>query len=358
MSTTNPCSPNKMQKLNPAILDQKELWISHILQFLGMGQYAYVGAVNKKFNHLYKEYCDSVKNPPTVKLGKKKRAAISTDTFYSVVFYNVPCTRYWHVAHNSSQNLSCFHQNDVCPTIAKAGNLPVLQWASIEEEYPMEERTCSAAAGGGHLELLKWAQQNGCPWDKATCSAAACGGHLELLKWARENGCPWDEETCWYAARHGHLELLKWARQHGCPWNEETCSSAARGGHLELLKWARENGCRTFGTSEMARENGCPWNGWTRNAAAGRGHLELLKWAHENGCPWDTETCYAAAGGGHLELLKWAHENGCPWDKQHALLLLVEAFGTSEMARENGCPWMNGHALRCWGGHLDSEMGS
>jgi hypothetical protein len=22
------------------------------------------------------------------------------------------------------------------------------------------------------------------------------GGHLEVLKWARANGCPWDENTC------------------------------------------------------------------------------------------------------------------------------------------------------------------
>jgi len=46
---------------------------------------------------------------------------------------------------------------------------------------------------GGHLEVLKWARENGCPWDEDTCAGAAEGGHLEVLKWARENGCPWDE---------------------------------------------------------------------------------------------------------------------------------------------------------------------
>ena len=46
---------------------------------------------------------------------------------------------------------------------------------------------------GGHLEVLKWARANGCPWDEGTCAYAAEGGHLEVLKWARENGCPWDE---------------------------------------------------------------------------------------------------------------------------------------------------------------------
>jgi len=54
------------------------------------------------------------------------------------------------------------------------------------------------------------------------------GGHLEVLKWARENGCPWDEETCAYAAKGGHLEVLKWARENGCPWDEWTCAYAAR----------------------------------------------------------------------------------------------------------------------------------
>jgi hypothetical protein len=33
----------------------------------------------------------------------------------------------------------------------------------------------------------------------------------------------------------GHLELLKWARANQCPWNEGTCTEAAINGHLELL---------------------------------------------------------------------------------------------------------------------------
>jgi hypothetical protein len=42
-------------------------------------------------------------------------------------------------------------------------------------------------------------------------------GHLEILKWARDNGCPWNELTCSYAAEHGHLEVLKWAINNNCP---------------------------------------------------------------------------------------------------------------------------------------------
>jgi len=51
---------------------------------------------------------------------------------------------------------------------------------------------------------------------KEFCAAAAQGGHLEVLKWLRDNGCPWGAKTCTCAAVEGHLEVLKWAREQGC----------------------------------------------------------------------------------------------------------------------------------------------
>ena len=49
--------------------------------------------------------------------------------------------------------------------------------------------------GGGETaatwdEVLQWARA-GLPGD-----ARAASGHLAVLQWARENGCPWDEDTC------------------------------------------------------------------------------------------------------------------------------------------------------------------
>jgi hypothetical protein len=65
-------------------------------------------------------------------------------------------------------------------------------------------------------------------------------GHLEVLKWARENDCPWDEETCAFAAQVGHLDVLKWARENGCPWNIVVVRAhATKGCHLEMVKWLR-----------------------------------------------------------------------------------------------------------------------
>ena len=92
-------------------------------------------------------------------------------------------------------------------------------------------------------ERLKWARENGCPWDGGVCSAAARGGHLEVLQYAHANECPWDEDTCSSAAVKGHLEVLQYARANGCPWDESTCRVAAGAGHLEVLQWARANGC-------------------------------------------------------------------------------------------------------------------
>jgi hypothetical protein len=146
-----------------------------------------------------------------------------------------------------------------------------VQWA-VDRGCPVDAALAKSLAFGGSVPALKKAVEMGAPTDNL-CFYAAKGGHLELLKWAREKGCPWDSDTCAYAAKGGHLEVLKWARQNGCPWNSNTCSSASYCGHLEVLKWAREAGC--------------PWDERTCNYAALQGHLEVLKWAINNGAPWE-----------------------------------------------------------------------
>jgi hypothetical protein len=95
-----------------------------------------------------------------------------------------------------------------------------------------------AAASCGHLEVLKWLRNAGCPWDEGTRAAAALCGHLETLRWALQHGCEWDMMTCIFAAEGGHLDLLKWAREQGCPWNEDRVREAAtRHEHVEMLRW-------------------------------------------------------------------------------------------------------------------------
>ena len=75
-----------------------------------------------------------------------------------------------------------------------------------------------------------------------TCLGAAVGGHIECLKYAHENECPWDEKTCCGAAETGHLECLKYAHENGCPWDEDTCDDQERL-KQDLFEECREKGC-------------------------------------------------------------------------------------------------------------------
>jgi len=86
-----------------------------------------------------------------------------------------------------------------------------------------EEPRVGIAAFCRSLSTFVWAVANGCPWQCAkTCRTLAQSGHLEVLRWAREHGCPFDWRTCASAASGGHLEVLRWLREHDCPWNENS----------------------------------------------------------------------------------------------------------------------------------------
>ena len=145
------------------------------------------------------------------------------------------------------------------------GHLEVLKWAR-EQGIAPNVFTNLEATRQGNLEMLKWGLQQKC--SLADClPAAASSGHLEIVEWLWDHGADCcGEWSCWSAAANGNLEVLKWLREKGCPWSARTCIKAAEGGHLEVLKWAREQGC--------------PWDQFTWDAAEG-GHLEVLKWLRE-----------------------------------------------------------------------------
>jgi hypothetical protein len=100
---------------------------------------------------------------------------------------------------------------------------------------------CCLAAAFGRLDLLILLHGQGFPTDNVLAMAGGAG-HLEILKWAWENGIDWPPETanwyvedqdliCKYAMAGGHLEVLKWAREHGALWPS---------GRINLTKVDRE----------------------------------------------------------------------------------------------------------------------
>jgi hypothetical protein len=247
-----------------------------------------------------------VPHPPstdTVNSGAMKLSAL-TDDELGAVFNKIPessrcivrsvCGRFAQLVNPDQKKIA---------VSAAVESVSLMEWAR-SAGCPLTAKTCTRAADAGKLEVLQWlrGQNPPCPWGApyTLTRRAAKHGHLAILQWALENGCPWNERTCEAAAMGGQLHVLQWLRSQSppCPWGERTCESAAFGGHLALLQWARANGC--------------PWGGWTCAFAAKGGHLDVLKWLRDNGCPWDQMTCTWADWEGHLDVLQWARENGCP----------------------------------------------
>ena len=88
-----------------------------------------------------------------------------------------------------------------CYQAAEAGDLQELT-RMFEAGFPLKSYdedddvrlTTSYAAVSGHLDCLKYAHKNGCPWDEWTPSRAALNGHIHCLVYAFENGCPYNIE--------------------------------------------------------------------------------------------------------------------------------------------------------------------
>ncbi|CAB9530039.1 ankyrin repeat protein [Seminavis robusta] len=125
---------------------------------------ALLEALAQKIQELYAAYCNSVENPPRVQIDNRFRQAESTDTFYSAVFCTVPRAERWRI-HSGNNEVT---QRSVCISAARAGSIPVIQWAR-GKEFPWSEKTCQAASEHGDLDVLKYLHENGCPWDENTC---------------------------------------------------------------------------------------------------------------------------------------------------------------------------------------------
>lgn len=67
-----------------------------------------------------------------------------------------------------------------------------------------------------------------------------------MLKWVREK-LEWDQyndkHICTLATEEGHLDVLKWAVEDGCPLDVDVCIQAAKenwGEDSDMMKWLRE----------------------------------------------------------------------------------------------------------------------
>jgi len=204
-------------------------------------------------------------------------------------------------------------------------SIELLKWAESNGCPILDSRTHALAARGGHMEGLKYLRELGRSRRAFSWIPTAAGSSqqlplkvedfvssIESLKWAESNGCPvLDSRTLALAARGGCLEVIKYLRELGCSWSDCCAPQAAAGGQLQTLKWLKANGC--------------PWDircsnydssSLTAGLAAQHGHVEILIWLRENGVEFDSWTCSRAAEGNQLATLQWLRASGSPCDER------------------------------------------
>ncbi|AGO84206.1 Ankyrin repeat domain containing protein [Pandoravirus salinus] len=235
-----------------------------------------------------------------------------------------------------------FDAHSVAVAAAGAGRLNVLR--HLHQQNLLEPRgtdLISAAAAGGHIVCVEFAQSVGFRWYAGACTMAAGNGHLACLRYLHEHGCPWDERTTEaaagydpeqnpYSASEGHIDCLRYLHEHGCPWDEGTCGIAAQRGAVACLVYALDHGCPRDESSlgvaavysgevailDVLQARRHRWDACATAVAAEHGRWDLVEILRAYGCPWDVRVCTGLTSMGRLDLLLRARADGCPWEPE------------------------------------------
>jgi hypothetical protein len=150
-------------------------------------------------------------------------------------------------------------------------------------------RLCDLAAEGGHLQLLQWLQQQGCPIDQSPC-AAANAGQLHVLTWmVQVDIMPIIVlgDVMVEAASQGHVHVLEWLTSAFPPG--DLCTTRTTGTTLEII--SSVDCCEAF------------------ERAAYNGHVHVLRWAHRRG--------YTGSGVGFWKKLRRDAISSGNWQVVH-----------------------------------------
>jgi hypothetical protein len=157
-----------------------------ILQYVGPGDWFYIGAVSTSWQQVYKRICQ--KHAQQQKLWVLKRGKrcyvdpfTATSTYYSKAFASL-----------SRLQLAC------------------ALGLELDGADCLPQQACRCA----DKQTLLWARTHGLPWcEELTRSLADCG-RLDMLQWARSGKqCPWYEKGIVTAAlQRADLPMLNWLR--------------------------------------------------------------------------------------------------------------------------------------------------
>lgn len=295
----------------------------NIFNFVGKDSYVGFGAVNKRFNRLYKTHCQTKKSSFA---GYAKLAAITKDLEKRNISMKPREILMPDECEHIVTGIVSFRRMDLLDWVVRTKNHFLYRYLCLQAVedgrlifmkkifeimdkdsllYFQENAFITASAvEKGDLECLKFLHQKGCEWIYMTAILAVEKGHVKCLKYLHQNGCEMIDNLCQIAASHGTVDCLKYLRENmSIPCDIQVPNSAAKNGHLECLRYLRENGCEC--------------NVETCKFAAHYGQLNCLKYLHESGCEWNSDCCAAAVSGAvrdrNLDCLRYMREEGLKW---------------------------------------------
>lgn len=137
---------------------------------------------------------------------------------------------------------------------AEAGNMPVLKWLhSMFDCKDFNGNTfCDSLAKYGNLSMLEWGVTSGYGITSKAYNMAAAGGHLQILQWLKDsNICEWSDSAWQDAIENGHLEALQWLLQDDLEQvflEHSICKAAADNKQWHIVRWAIDTGFERIDT--------------------------------------------------------------------------------------------------------------
>jgi hypothetical protein len=157
---------------------------------------------------------------------------------------------------------------------AQSGNVELMAWVLEQPGAELTENVMRIAVSKKYTAMCQYLLSQRCPWDERATAAAVAGGHVDLLCWLVDNGCPsWDAQTmCRFAVSGGSVAMLRHMQQQGALASvavlTEMLGTAAWDNQLAAAKWLREQGAE-----------------WPTSFEHYAGSNEVLAWARCEGCP-------------------------------------------------------------------------
>lgn len=130
--------------------------------------------------------------------------------------------------------------------LAKWGNVELLEWLLdrhkagevnyVERDFYLPSIVAESASKEGHLDTLKWLEDNDFEFDEYAGHAAIINGHLEVVKWLFSKGFDLSKVDSTEAVRSGNLQLVEWLFEKKSIFCRNSLDVAAKHNYLGILK--------------------------------------------------------------------------------------------------------------------------